>query len=270
MGRSTGQWIYVVRSEKTERMTSNFVAETHLNQREVSLVSLTESDSTSVSLMEAQDLWKIYQTPGGDVSALKGINLSIQRGEFLIIVGKSGAGKSTLVNLLTTIDAPTKGKLFFRDISVLDLSEEERTRWRGKNLGIVFQFFQLFPTLTVLENVKIAMDLLGEIPVAARREWAMELLHQVGLEEHARKVPAKISGGQQQRVAIARALANDPPLLIADEPTGNLDSRTSAEIMELFASFVSRGKTVLMVTHDRGALKWATRVVEILDGELLR
>lgn len=268
MGRKVG---YLdVRSERMEKMTNFVVDEIHPDQSKDSLVSPTESDSASVPLMEAQDLWKVYQTPSGDVPALKGINLSIHAGEFVIIVGKSGAGKSTLVNLLTTIDAPTKGKLFFCGTSVLDLSEEERTRWRGKNLGIVFQFFQLFPTLNIWENVKISMDLQGEIPVPARKERAMELLRQVGLEDHARKVPAKISGGQQQRVAIARALANDPPLLIADEPTGNLDSRTSEEIMELFASFVSRGKTVLMVTHDRGALKWATRVVEILDGELQR
>ncbi|RCK75527.1 MAG: Cell division transporter, ATP-binding protein FtsE [Anaerolineae bacterium] len=252
------------------KMTKIFLGEYQSNQSELSLVSHMESDSASIPLMEAQDLWKVYQTPSGDVPALKGIDLSIQAGEFLIIVGKSGAGKSTLVNLLTTIDVPTKGRLFFRGKSVLDLSEEERTRWRGKNLGIVFQFFQLFPTLTIWENVKISMDLLGELPVQERKERALDLLRQVGLEDHARKVPAKISGGQQQRVAIARALANDPPLLIADEPTGNLDSRTSEEIMELFASFVSRGKSVLMVTHDRGALKWATRVVEILDGELQR
>lgn len=219
-------------------------------------------------LLEAQDLWKVYETPSGDVPALKGVNLSLQEGEFVILVGKSGAGKSTLVNLLTAIDIPTRGKLLFGDQSIFDLPEEERTRWRGKNLGVVFQFFQLFPTLRIWENVKISMDLLGEIPIRERKERALDLLRQVGLEDHANKVPAKISGGQQQRVAIARALANDPPLLIADEPTGNLDSRTSEEIMELFASFVARGKTILMVTHDRGALKWATRKIEILDGVL--
>ncbi len=219
-------------------------------------------------LLKAEDLWKIYATPSGNVTALKGVSLSIQEGEFIIVFGKSGAGKSSLVNLLTAIDEPTQGKVLFRGISIFDLSEEERTRWRGKNLGIVFQFFQLFPTLSIWENVKISMDLLGEIPAKERKDRAFELLCQVGLGDHAQKVPAKISGGQQQRVAIARALANDPPLLIADEPTGNLDSRTTAEIMHLFASFVARGKTVLMVTHDRGALKWATRKLEILDGEL--
>jgi len=224
--------------------------------------------SESLSLLEAIDLWKIYETPSGEVSALKGINLSVAEGEFIVIFGKSGAGKSTLVNMLTAIDTPTRGEILFRSKSIRDLSEEERTRWRGKNLGVVFQFFQLFPTLSIWENVKISMDLLGEVPIRERRERAFELLRQVGLQDHARKVPAKISGGQQQRVAIARALANDPPLIIADEPTGNLDSHTTEEIMDLFASFVTRGKTVLMVTHDAGALKWATRKVEIVDGVL--
>lgn len=227
-----------------------------------------DSPLSDYPLLETEDLWKIYQTPSGNVTALKGVNLSIQEREFIVVLGKSGAGKSTLVNLLTAIDEPTRGKVLFRGVSIFDLSEEERTRWRGKNLGIVFQFFQLFPTLSIWENVKISMDLLGEIPAKERKDRAFELLCQVGLGDHAQKVPAKISGGQQQRVAIARALANDPPLLIADEPTGNLDSRTTAEIMDLFASFVARGKTVLMVTHDRGALKWATRKLEIMDGEL--
>lgn len=232
-----------------------------------SISNLTNHAGVS-PLLEARDLWKVYETPSGDVLALRGVNLSLREGEFIIVVGKSGAGKSTLVNLLTAIDTPTQGKLFFGEKSIFDLPEDERTRWRGKNLGVVFQFFQLFPTLTIWENVKISMDLLGEVPVKERKERALQLLHQVGLEDHARKVPAKISGGQQQRVAIARALANDPSLLVADEPTGNLDTRTSAEIMDLFASFVDRGKTVFMVTHDRGALKWATRTVEIVDGEL--
>ncbi|MCX8061954.1 MAG: ABC transporter ATP-binding protein [Anaerolineales bacterium] len=231
-------------------------------------ISLLPDQTAASPLLVAQDLWKVYETPSGDVPALRGANLSIYEGEFIIVVGKSGAGKSTLVNLLTAIDTPTQGKLLFGGKSIFDLAEDERTCWRGKNMGVVFQFFQLFPTLTIWENVKISMDLLGEIPIKERKERALELLRQVGLEDHARKVPAKISGGQQQRVAIARALANDPPLLIADEPTGNLDSRTSEEIMELFASFVARGKTVLMVTHDRGALKWGTRKIEIFDGVL--
>ncbi|PWH18516.1 MAG: ABC transporter ATP-binding protein [Anaerolineae bacterium] len=249
-------------------MTQLSVQEYQKQYSDRTLADIEEYSSVS-PLIEARDLWKVYQTPSADVPALKGITLSIQPGEFVIVVGKSGAGKSTLVNLITAIDIPTRGSVLFRSQSIFDLPEDQRTRWRGKNLGIVFQFFQLFPTLTIWENVKISMDLLGEIPMSERKERALDLLRQVGLEQHARKVPAKISGGQQQRVAIARALANDPPLLIADEPTGNLDSRTSEEIMDLFASFVARGKSVLMVTHDRGALKWASRVVEILDGKLL-
>lgn len=249
-------------------MIHPFVQDTLDDKKDNAFLLEKQGKANDSPLMDVQDLWKIYETPGGNVEALKGVSFSIWENEFIIVVGKSGAGKSTLVNLLTAIDTPTKGKLLFRGRSIFDMSEEERTRWRGKNLGVVFQFFQLFPTLSVWENVKISMDLLGELTVEERIERSLDLLRQVGLEDHARKVPSKISGGQQQRVAIARALANDPPLLIADEPTGNLDSRTTEEIMELFASFVARGKTILMVTHDRGTLKWATRILEIVDGEL--
>ncbi len=249
-------------------MTDYFVGELLEGAKGLSATLDPVTQSSNSTLLQAVDLWKIYETPAGGVTALKGVDLSIQQGEFIIVFGKSGAGKSTLVNMLTAIDAPSRGDILFQGNSIVDLPEEKRVRWRGKNLGVVFQFFQLFPTLTILENVKISMDLLGEIPIRERRERAFELLRQVGLHEHAGKIPAKISGGQQQRVAIARALANDPPILIADEPTGNLDSRTTEEIMDLFASFVERGKTVLMVTHDMGALKWATRKVELVDGEL--
>lgn len=227
-----------------------------------------ENSLSSEILMEGRGIRKVYETPAGGVEALRGIDLSIFPGEFMAVVGKSGAGKSTLVNVLTCIDTITEGELYFRGQAIHLLTEQEKTLWRGKNLGVVFQFFQLLPTLNLIENIKIAMDIQGTYTPIERYQRAVELLRLVGIEEHGRKVPAKISGGQQQRVAIARALANDPPLIIADEPTGNLDSRTAAEIFDLFAALVERGKTVLVVSHDRGIQKWATRVIEIVDGEL--
>ncbi|MGB9673775.1 MAG: ABC transporter ATP-binding protein [Anaerolineales bacterium] len=217
-------------------------------------------------LMKIKDLWKIYQTPAGKTEALRGVSLSMTQGEFIAVVGKSGAGKSTLINLITGIDSITSGEIYFRGQAIHQYSEEQKTIWRGKNLGVVFQFFQLLPSISLLDNIKIAMDLQHLYEPRQRCERALELLDLVGIKEHADKIPAKISGGQQQRVAIARALANDPPLIVADEPTGNLDSQTAAEIFDLFSTLVERDKTVLIVTHDRGIEKWATRIVEIVDG----
>ncbi len=217
-------------------------------------------------LMEIINLMKTYQTPAGEIYALRGVNLSFYPGEFVAVVGKSGAGKSTLVNLITGIDNLTSGEIYFQGEAIHTLTEEEKTQWRGKNLGVVFQFFQLLPNLNLADNIKIAMDLQHTFLPSERRERALELLDLVGIREHASKIPAKISGGQQQRVAIARALANDPPMIVADEPTGNLDSHTTAEIFDLFASLTKRGKTALIVTHDRGIEKWATRIIEIADG----
>lgn len=234
-----------------------------------SINTVTKADGlnkTDSPLLEIRNLRKNYQTPAGVIEALRGVNLKLYPAEFVAVVGKSGAGKSTLVNLITGIDTITAGEIYFRGEAVHSLSDEEKTQWRGKNLGVVFQFFQLLPTLNLIENIKIAMDLQHVLNPLGRRERALELLDLVGIKEHANKVPAKISGGQQQRVAIARALANDPPLIVADEPTGNLDSQTAAEIFDLFATLAERGKTILMVTHDRGIEKWASRIIEIIDG----
>ncbi len=234
-----------------------------------SVNTLTKAESLSMTnapLLEIRNLRKNYQTPAGVIEALRGVNLKLYPAEFVAVVGKSGAGKSTLINLITGIDTITQGEIYFRGEAVHSLSDEQKTQWRGKNLGVVFQFFQLLPTLNLIENIKIAMDLQHFLSPLERYERALELLDLVGIKEHANKIPAKISGGQQQRVAIARALANDPPLIVADEPTGNLDSRTAAEIFDLFSALTKQGKTIMMVTHDRGIEKWAYRIIEISDG----
>jgi putative ABC transport system ATP-binding protein len=203
------------------------------------------------ALIKVSNLVKIYPNAANGVEALKGINLEVHEGEFVAVFGKSGAGKSTLINMITGIDSPNSGEVKIGGIPIHAMSDDALTRWRGRNLGVVYQFFQLLPTLTLVENITLAMDFCNTYPLAQRNERAMQLLEQVGIGEHAHKVPSKISGGQQQRVAIARALANDPGLIVADEPTGNLDSQTTDEIYDLFADLVSLGKTLIVVTHDR-------------------
>ncbi len=220
------------------------------------------------TLIELRNLRKSYQTPAGPISALKNVNLSIQRGEFVAIMGKSGAGKSTLVNMITGIDCPNSGDIIINGVFIQQLNEDERARWRGLNMGVVFQFFQLLPSINLVRNITIPMEFCNRYTAPERKTRALSLLDQVGLVDHARKKPALISGGQQQRVAIARALANDPPLIIADEPTGNLDSKTAAEILDLFSELTQRGKTVLIVTHDKTVATRAGRIVEIVDGEI--
>jgi len=220
-------------------------------------------------LIEVRDLVKNYPTPAGDVPALRGINMYVDAGEFLAIIGKSGAGKSTLINMITGIDKPTSGEIIVGNTSIQSMSEDEVARWRGKNLGFVFQFFQLLPNLNLIENITIPMDFCNTYPLGERKDRALDLLDQVGLREHAYKVPAKISGGQQQRVAIARAMANDPPLIVADEPTGNLDSKTTAEIYDVFAKLVESGTTFLVVTHDKEIVHRASRVLQIADGKII-
>jgi len=209
---------------------------------------------------------RTYETPAGSFPALAGVDLDVAPGELLVIVGRSGSGKSTLLHLVGGIDRPTSGTVDVGGVSLRDLSTDRLSAWRGKNVGIVFQFFQLLPALSVEENVMLPMDFAGTVPAARRRERARDLLARVGVADQARKRPAELSGGQQQRVAIARALANDPPLLLADEPTGNLDSATSAEIFALFGSLAVSGNTVVIVTHEPGALPGATRMVTLADG----
>jgi ABC-type lipoprotein export system ATPase subunit len=220
-------------------------------------------------LIDLKRVEKVYKTEAGDFPALKGINLQIGAGEFVSVIGKSGSGKTTLINMLTGIDRPTGGELLIGGVPLHQLSEGEMATWRGKQMGVVFQFFQLLPSLTVLQNVMIPMDFCNMFDPKERRERAMHLLDLVGIAEHANKPPSKLSGGQQQRAAIARALANDPPIIATDEPTGNLDSATANQIFDLFQKLVDEGKTILMVTHDEDLASRATRTVIIADGEIV-
>ena len=218
-------------------------------------------------LIRLEDVRKAYKTPAGDFLALKGVDLQVQEGEFLAVVGKSGAGKSTLVNMITGIDRPSAGEIRVGAQAIQDMNEDQIATWRGKHVGVVFQFFQLLPMLTCAENVMMPMDFAGLYGgPRARRQRALYLLEQVGIAEHADKVPSAVSGGQRQRVAIARALANDPMLLAADEPTGNLDSKTADAMFQVFENLVDAGKTIMLVTHDRDLAARATRRVHIADG----
>src|SRR3954449_8788626 len=201
-------------------------------------------------MITMQRITKTYETPAGSFKALHSIDLEIAAGEFVAIVGKSGSGKSTLLNMIGGIDRPSSGSLRIGGEDIQRLSHNELAAWRGRAIGLVFQFFQLLPTLTVAENVMLPMDFCNTWPGRQRRPRALELLEQMGIGEQADKLPSALSGGQQQRAAIARALANDPPVILADEPTGNLDSETSAEIFTLFAQLAADGKTLLVVTHD--------------------
>jgi len=220
-------------------------------------------------LIELRKVVKNYETAAGPFPALKGIDLKIDTGEFVAVIGKSGSGKSTLINMLTGIDRPTSGQVLIGDTAVHTLSEGQLAVWRGRTIGVIFQFFQLLPTLTVIENVMLPMDFCHMYSARERRERAMYLLEQVEMARHAHKLPSAVSGGEQQRVAIARAVANDPPILAADEPTGNLDSKTADSVFRLFEKQVDAGKTILMVTHDRELSKRATRVVNLADGEIV-
>ena len=214
-------------------------------------------------------LVKRFKTPTGDFTALKNINVRVHQGEFAAVIGKSGSGKSTFINMLTGIDRPTSGAVVIGGTAIHQLSETDMAQWRGHNLGIIFQFFQLLPTLTLSENVILPMEMNKVYTKRERRERARHLLDQVGLAEQAHKLPSAVSGGQQQRAAIARALANDPPFLVADEPTGNLDSKTAETIFRLFEDLAAAGKTILMVTHDNDQARRVTRTIVISDGEVV-
>ena len=226
----------------------------------------------SVPIIELKNVSKTYSTEAGDFDALNGINLQVSAGEFLGVIGKSGAGKSTFLNMITGVDHLSSGEVIVHteeDVSVHRLGEDELALWRGKTLGVIFQSFQLLPMLTLIENVVMPMDLCGLYQPRASRERARELLELVELEDQAHKLPGQISGGQQQRVAIARALANDPPILVADEPTGSLDSITADHIFDVFEHLVQdRGKTIIMVTHDNSLSPRFTRHLTITDGEM--
>ena len=220
-------------------------------------------------MIDLHDVHKYYKTAIGDYHALNSIDLQIHPGEFVSIIGKSGSGKSTLLNMITGIDRPTSGEVYVNGQAVHELNENRMARWRGKNLGIVFQFFQLLPTISVIENIMLPMDFCRTYPMREREKRALQLLEMVELADHAYKLPTALSGGQQQRVAIARALANDPPVIIADEPTGNLDSKTAESVFAMFNQLVAQGKTIIIVTHDSGLAKQTHRTALIADGEIV-
>lgn len=228
------------------------------------------ADFASDSMIELRGIVKRFSNAAGEFTVLKGVDLTINRGEFVSIVGKSGSGKSTLLNMVTGIDHPSEGRVVVGGTDIYTgVTESQRSKWRGKNLGIVFQFFQLLPMLTLLENVMLPMDYAELYDFDERPKRAMELLKLVGLEKFANKLPILVSTGQQQLAAIARAMACDPPLLIADEPTGNLDTRSADTIIQLFEKFVSQGKTIVMVTHDPTLTSRTHRNIVIFDGELI-
>ena len=220
-------------------------------------------------LIELHDVVKTYRSAAGEFTALKGIDLEVDGGEFVAVIGKSGSGKSTLVNMITGIDRPTSGEILIGDTAIQTLKEGKLAEWRGRSIGVIFQFFQLLPTLTAAENIMLPMDFCHMYSTRERRERAMHLLELVGVADQADKLPSTLSGGQQQRVAIARAMANDPPILAADEPTGNLDSKTAESVFGLFETLVAQGKTILMVTHDRDLARRATRTVILSDGAVI-
>ncbi len=221
------------------------------------------------AMIELRGVHKMYELGRQEIPVLRGIDLCVPAGEFLAIVGPSGNGKSTLLNMITGIDRPSQGEVLVGGRPIHRLSEDQLAGWRSTNLGIVFQFFQLMPTLSLLQNLILPMDFAGRVPRKLRQAAALALLERVGLVDQAHKLPSQVSGGQQQRAAIARALANDPPLLVADEPTGNLDARTSEDVLELFCDLSAQGKTLIMVTHNMDIASRAPRSIEIVNGQIV-
>ena len=220
-------------------------------------------------LISLRQVVKTFETAAGAFTALKGIDLQVKPGEFVAVVGKSGSGKSTLLNMITGIDRPSSGEVRVGDTPVHKLNEGQMAVWRGRNVGIFFHFFKLLPTLTLIENVILPMDFCNTFPARERDKRAMQLLDLVEMTPHAHKLPSAVSGGEQQRVAIARALANDPPIIVADEPTGNLDSKTAESVFRLFERLVDQGKTVVMVTHDKDLTRRVTRTAIVSDGKIV-
>lgn len=217
-------------------------------------------------LINLHSVVKTYESAAQPFTALRSVNLQVSSGEFVAVVGKSGSGKTTLLNLLAGIDRPTSGTITVAGTELHSLTESYLAEWRGRTVGLVFQFFQLLPTLTILENVMLPMEFVEVIPKAERRAKAVELLERVGITDQSHKLPVTLSGGQQQRAALARALANDPPILMADEPTGNLDEATRKSILELFAQLNAGGRTIIVVTHERDISQYTNRQVTLVDG----
>lgn len=217
-------------------------------------------------IINLNQIKKTFRTSAGEFDALKGIDLSIEKGDFISIVGKSGSGKTTLMNMIAGIDRPTSGEIHIDEKAVHAMSENQMSKWRGMNIGIVFQFFQLLPTLSVIENIMLPMDFCNVYPVTERKERAMILLKQVKIDDQAYKFPSALSGGQQQRVAIARALANNPPIILADEPTGNLDTATANDVYNIFYQLTESGKTIIIVTHDQDIADRCSGSIRLVDG----
>lgn len=224
------------------------------------------TDAAAVDLIGVR---KVYVTGAGEFEALRDINFQVAAGEFVAVVGKSGSGKSTLINMITGIDRPTEGEVWIAGTPIHLLTENQIAIWRGRTVGVVFQFFQLLPTLTALENVMLPMDFCDVHPALKRPQRALELLEMVGVGEQADKLPSKLSGGEQQRVAIARCLANDPPLIVADEPTGNLDFQTASAVIDLFVDLARKGKTIVIVTHDKDIAQRGSRIVVVSEGRIV-
>ena len=219
-------------------------------------------------IIQLDNVWKIYQMDSVQVLALQGINLNVKRGEFLVILGPSGSGKSTLLNMIGSLDLPTKGKIFLDYKNIANMPESELAQLRGKKIGFVFQIFNLIPSLSALQNVMLPMTFQG-VPREERIKKAEDLLKKVSLRHRTSHLPSELSGGEKQRVAIARALVNNPEVILADEPTGNLDSKSGKEIVELLRDFNNDGKTVIMITHERSLTKYADRVCLLKDGKII-
>jgi len=220
------------------------------------------------NLIEIENVSKNYYTQAGEITALKNINFNLKQGEFLGVIGKSGAGKSTLLNMITGVDKMTKGEIWINDIGVHTLPQNKMALWRGINIGVIYQSFELLPQISILDNVILPLDFCGAFQNKKAKKKGLDLLEQMQIAEHAYKKPTMISGGQQQRVVIARALINDPPIIVADEPTGSLDSKTGDTVITLFEELISQGKTIIMVTHDKSYQSRFTKVMQITDGEI--
>ena len=231
--------------------------------------SLSSTVVASETLVRAEAISKKITGKAGEITILEAITFSVPTGSLFAINGPSGSGKSTLLNILTGIDRPSSGRILFAGQEIRQMSENQLARWRGKHVGIVFQFFQLLPTLTAQENILLALELGGIVPRRQWRERSLECLRLVAMDNYAHRLPSELSGVQQQRVAIARALSNDPPVLVADEPTGNLDSKTALQVFELLERLTRTGKTVIYVTHDRELAARASHRIALLDGHIL-